>query len=171
MIAYLYEQLYKRLKELTWMKHIAMDYNQVSNPSASSTWNTPAVFISFQTYDISQLSNSIYQTTTDINIKFVMKDFSTNQLITLKYVEMLKKKLNGFLGLFLVNYNYYIDQDVNYQMDIVFRLTYREDLTNPEENIEGILEQINLGLQEVEDFDDETPEGFAKNGVDISPTV
>jgi hypothetical protein len=99
-----------------------------------------------------------------------MKDFSSNQLITLKYVEMLKKKINGFLGLYLINHNYYIDQDVNYQIDITFRMVYREDLTNPEEVVEGILEEVTLALQEVSSFDDISPEGFAKDGVDISNT-
>jgi hypothetical protein len=167
MIAQIYESLYKRLKELPWLKHVAMNYNQLDNPEGSKPWNTPAIFISFETADISLLSANVYNTTSNITFRFVMKDFSNTQLITLKYVEFIKRKLNGFMGLHLIDYNYYIDQDVNYVMDIVFQITCTEDLTNTEESIEAIFEQVNLSLQEVDSFDDISPEGFASAGMDL----
>lgn len=167
MIANIYRELYSKLKELTWMKHIALNTNQLTSSEKNGVWNTPAVFISFETQEVNQLGNGTYQVVNNITFQFVMKDFNKDQLLCLDYSVMLEKKLNNFLGLRKVMNNYIIDQELNYVYESVFQIIYTEDLNSCEDNQEVLLEDVNLGLWNVQTLEDTDGQGFAKDGIDI----
>lgn len=167
MIANIYRELYSKLKELTWMKHIALNTNQLTSSERNGVWNTPAVFISFETQEVNQLGNGTYQVVNNVTFQFVMKDFNKDQLLCLDYSVMLEKKLNNFLGLRKVMNNYIIDQELNYVYESVFQIIYTEDLNSCEDNQEVLLEDVNLGLWNVQTLEDTDGQGFAKDGIDI----
>lgn len=167
MIANIYRELYSKLKELTWMKHIALNTNQLTSSEKNGVWNTPAVFISFETQEVNQLGNGTYQVVNNITFQFVMKDFNKDQLLCLDYSVMLEKKLNNFLGLRKVMNNYIIDQELNYVYESVFQIIYNENLNSCEDNQEVLLEDVNLGLWNVQTLEDTDGQGFAKDGIDI----
>lgn len=167
-IATIYRTVHSSISELTWMKHISLDFGQLENSQMSSPWNPPACFIRFETQDISPVGNHCNQVTTYMTVKFVMKDFSKQQLLCLDYSVMLGRKINNVCGSVKVSENYFIDQDVNYVMEYVFRIVYMEDMNSCEDLTAGTLDQINLGLKEVDDISDNQGEGFAKDGIDIS---
>lgn len=171
MISIIYRHLYSKIKELNWIKHVALNTRQYENPEINTPYNTPAVFISFENQDIVNLGQNHNQVTTNIIFKFIMRDFNKDQLLCLDYSSILGKKINGFLGAQKVGENYYIDQDMNYVLDLVFRYIYVEDMNAECEFTEGVIEQINIELDEVQTLTQEEGQGFASDGVDISPSV
>ena len=161
MIAQIYKELHSRLKELTWMKHIALDTQQIENPEKNSPWNTPAVFISFDTQTVEYLNNNVYQNVVNVNFKFVMKDFHTHQLLCLEYSTMLEKKLHSFLGLTKVMNNFETNQDQNYVYTSIFQMTYQEDLSDCSDNIDTEIIGLELYLNNIQNFEDTDGQGFA----------
>lgn len=161
MVAEIYKQIHNKLKELTWLKHIALDTNQIENPEVNSPWNTPAVFISFDTQSVEYLNNDVYQNVVDINFKFVMKDFNTHQLLCLEYSQMLERKLHKFLGLTKKMNNFQTNQDMNYVYTSVFQMTYQEDLSDCSNEFDTEIIGLELYLNSIQNFEDTEGQGFA----------
>jgi hypothetical protein len=152
------------------MKYISLDFGQLESPELNTPWNPPACLIRFETQEINNLGNNINQISTNVIFKFIMKDFSKHQLLCLDYSVMLAKKINGTLGASKVMENYFVDQDVNYIMEFVYNVIYREDL-NTDLGGTGLIENVNIGLLEVEKLSDTEGEGFASDGLLIIPPL
>ncbi len=167
MISTIYRELHTKLKELVWLKHIALDTNQLENTEKNSPWNTPAVFISFETLSVNLLSNNVYSNIVNITFKFVMKDFNKDQLLCLDYSQMLERKLNGFLGMIKYMNNFSIDQDMNYVYSSIFQINFNEDLTDTSTLKTATFADINMDLDNVQNISDEEGQGFASDGINI----
>ena len=168
----IFKMIYRYLKELKWLKHIALYQSQDIETEKNIPWNSPAVFIQFKdNIRVGLLGGGVMETIAQISVRFLMKDFNVNQLLTLEYSDMILKKLHGRgeMGS-LVKIDDYTDinADSLYTYEIIFQYRYVENMNCDDACIMSEFENINLALIEVDDLASTSGRGFAKDGINIS---